>query len=334
MIHRRPLAILALVAAAALSHATTAVACPLDRPIGLAGLDWGSAAFHNAVVEEILETGYQCETHTVPGQTIPLFGALTRGEVDIMMELWKANMPDAWDRAVAAGQVRQVGVSIHDSVQGWFVPRYLVEGPNASAPTLRSVFDLPRHKDLFVDRSSGGKGQFFNCTKGWGCEIINTKKFAAYGLEHTFINVRPTSGAGLVAAIASRYKRQAPFVAYYWTPTWVAGTYDLVRLEEPSFDAAKWDRMISTAKPREATAYPSRPVGIAVNNRFAARAPELVNFLGRYNMDAELISKALAFMEEHKATPDQAASEFLLQRQESWARWVPAEVAQRIRAGL
>ena len=334
MTRSRLLAILALVAAAALAHGTTAVACPVDRPVTLAGLDWGSAAFHNALVQHILETGYECETRTLPGQTLLLFGAMTRGDVDIMMELWKPNMGNAWDQAVAAGQVRQVGVSVDDSVQGWFVPRYLVEGPNAPAPNLRSVFDLPRYKDLFADRNSGDKGQFFNCTTGWGCEIINNKKFAAYGLEDTFVNVRPSSGAGLVAAIASRYKREAPFVAYYWTPTWVAGTYDLVMLEEPRYEAGKWARMSADDKPREATAYPSVPVGIAVNNRFAGRAPELVRFLGQYDMSAALISAALARMEQHKATPRQAATRFLHDHQETWEPWVPKKVAERIRASL
>jgi glycine betaine/proline transport system substrate-binding protein len=311
-----------------------ALACQLDRPVNFAGLEWGSAAFHNAVARRIVSDGYGCSTRLVSGETLPLFAKMVDGEVDVTMELWKPNLGESWKQASADGRVRQVGVNFDDSSQGWFVPRYLVDGPDAKAPDLRGVKDLARFKHLFADSSSNGKGRFFNCASGWGCEVINSKKLVAYGLDKDFINDRATSGAGMVAAIASRYKRREPFVAYYWTPTWVAGKFDLVMLEEPAYNYDKWMALSVQSAPTEATAYPSVPVGIAVSADFARQAPKLVKFLSRYEMDAIVISEALAYIEDNKVDPDTAAVEFLRLHQDDWQRWVPKDVAKRVLAKL
>jgi glycine betaine/proline transport system substrate-binding protein len=55
------------------------------------------------------------------------------------------------------------------------VPRYIVEGPGAVAPGLRSVADLPDYVALFADPEEPGKGRFYNCPAGWVCEVINSK---------------------------------------------------------------------------------------------------------------------------------------------------------------
>ena len=330
MSYSRLLATLAVVTAALLPLGGKAQACQLDRAVTFAGLDWGSAAFHNAVAQRIVSIGFGCSTRAVPGETLPLLAKMTKGEVDVTMELWKPNLGEAWQQAESAGQVQEVGVNFEDAVQGWFVPRYLVEGPNAQAAGLRTVFDLPRYRQLFADRSSNGKGRFFNCAHGWGCEVVNTRKLAAYGLSDSYLNVRPQSGAGLVAAIASHYKRQEPFLAYYWTPTWVIGKFDLVMLEEPPYDRRKWMALSTQQAPREATAYPTVAVGIAVNARFARQAPELVHFLSRYQTDSGVISQALAYIEDRKASPEVAASEFLRLHRARWMAWVPPDVAQRV----
>ncbi|MEH0888833.1 glycine betaine ABC transporter substrate-binding protein, partial [Enterobacter sp. UNJFSC 003] len=78
------------------------------------------------------------------------------------------------------------GTTFPDASEGWFVPRYLVSGPDAKAPELKSVQDLKRYKDLFADPDEPGKGRFYNCVAGWVCEGINTKKLAAYGLAQDF----------------------------------------------------------------------------------------------------------------------------------------------------
>ena len=128
-------------AAAAFAPAAANAACPIDEPVVFAGLDYGSAAFHTALARQILEKGYECETDAIPGTTLVLAQGLARGDVDIMMEIWTANPAQAFVDGEKAGTTTRLGTTFPDAVEGWYVPRYVVEGENAPAPDLKSVTD-------------------------------------------------------------------------------------------------------------------------------------------------------------------------------------------------
>lgn len=215
------------------------------------------------------------------------------------------------------------------------MPRYLVEGPDAEAPDLKSVFDLPEYKHLFTDPEVPDKGRFYNCILGWACEELNAKKLRAYGLEEHFTNFRPGSGAALSAAIVSNYKRKKPFLAYYWGPTWVLGKYDLVALDEPDYDPEIWEQLEEEEQPSAATAYPEIEVRIGVNTEFQQQAPNIVELLRKYETTSADVSLALAHIEQNPgATSRDAAIEFLKANEDSWREWMPDAAAERVAVAL
>lgn len=304
-----------------------------------AGLDYDSARLHNAIARYILEKGYGCRTDSIPGSTIPLITGLVRGDLDIDMEIWKNNIPEVWAEALAKGKVVELSVNFPDAVQGWYVPRYVIVGDperniEPMAPELKSVFDLPQYKELFRDPEEPDKGRFYNCILGWQCEVINTKKLAAYGLDDDYTNFRPGTGQALAAAIASAYKRGKPILAYYWGPTWVLGVYDLVMLEEPAYDEETWEALREEENPEVACAYPTVEVFIGVNKEFHDQAPQLIEFLDKYRTSNALVSKLLAYMEENRADEEATALHFLKTQPEVWTEWVPEDVAARVSASL
>jgi len=313
--------------------------CDVAKPIVFGDLDWDSAVFHNAVARFILEKGYGCKTDSIPGTTVLLYAGAVRGDIDIIMEIWENTSPEVWTKGVADKKAIQVGVNFPDAYQQWFVPRYLVEGDNAPAKGLTSIADLPKFKHLFKDPEEPSKGRFYNCISGWSCEIINSKKLHAYGLDKDFVNFRPGTGAALTAAIESSIKRKRPIVFHYWGPTWVLGKLgsQLVALEEPSYDKGVWDRMMAAKQPEdvtEATAYPQIPVVIGINAKFAAKAPNVVKFLENYQTTSALVSEGLAEMQDNGGSVEKAARKFLNNHEEVWNRWVPADVAIRVKAAL
>ncbi|MBT4739071.1 MAG: ABC transporter substrate-binding protein [Rhodospirillaceae bacterium] len=312
----------------------SASACDVDRPVVFAGLDWQSNAFHTAVAQFILEAGHDCKTDVLPGTTIPLLQGVAQGDIDIVMEVWKDNVTEVWNRGLRRKQVVEVGTNFPDAVQGWYVPRYMVVGEDAIAPGLISVADLPAHKTLFTDPEEPDKGRFYNCIAGWNCEVINSAKLKAYGLDADFTNFRPGTGAALAAAIASSYIRKKPIVTYYWGPTWVLGKYDMVMLEEPPFDADVFADLVSNPNPVAATAYPVVEVAIGANRNFSEEAPSIISFLTRYHTDAALVSAALAYMEETGGQAEDAAHHFLRTRSDIWTTWVDELTVAKVTAAL
>ncbi len=317
-----------------------AQACEISRPVVFAGLDWQSNAFHNEVARFIIEHGYGCATDEIPVSTLPALAGMRRGDIDVTMEVWIDNITEPWTEGVGAGELVALGTNFPDAVQGWYVPRYLVEGDaergiEAQAPDLHSVFDLPQYVQLFRDPEEPRSGRFYNCILGWSCEVVNTKKLHAYGLEDLYTNFRPGTGAALAAAISSNYRRGRPFLAYYWGPTWVLGRYDLLMLDEPPWDEEIWAEMAAEDWPDQATAYPVTEVVIGANADFAAQVPELITFLAAYETTNALISEALAYIDAHDgADASDAALNFLNTRRDLWSIWMPGEVAARVDAAL
>ncbi len=341
IVHRRAGAGLrSLFAACALALAALpAPACEVDHAVIFAGLDWDSNAFHTAVAQRIVRDGFGCRVDLVPGSTIPLYNGMARGDIHVIMEVWRSNTPPSWTQGVEAGKLVELGVNFPDATQGWFVPRYLVEGPKARAPGLRSVKDLPRYKALFRDPEEPAKGRFLNCIAGWQCELTNTKKLHAYGLTPHFSNFRPGTGAALDAAILSALKRQRPVLFYYWGPTWLLGQIgeQVVMLEEPPYDAQRWEALMALKDPAQATdatAYPVVEVLVGANKAFTEQAPAIKAFLSNYRTSAALVSQALAYMQTNRASVDDAARHFLRTHPDLWTGWVPPEVAARVKAAL
>ncbi len=298
----------------------------------MSDLGWDSAQVHNRIAGFIIENGYGYEVELIPGDTIPMFAGLLRGDVDITMEIWVDNQQPAFDEAIAAGKIVDLGPNFPDSWQGWLVPTYVIKGDPARgiepmAPDLKSVSDLPKYAKLFKDVEDPSKGRFYSCIAGWECEKINEKKFAAYGLNDTYNIFLPGSGAALVASLAGDYKKGKPWFGYYWAPTWVLGTYDMTPLEEPAYDKAIFE---STAN----CAFPAVSVNIAVNSGMTKKAPEVVEFLKKYETTQAITNKFLGYMEENKVDTQKAAEWFLKEYEALWTQWVPADVAAKVKKAM
>lgn len=331
---------LLIICSATFGLSSKTYACELKRPIMFAGLDWDSSRFHNAVARFILEKGYGCKTDELPGSTMPLLAGLAKGDIDVMMEIWKLNLGDAWTKQVNRKKVIEVGVNFPDAEQGWYIPRYLVEGDakrgiKAKAPDLKKVSQLPKYKKLFTDPEEPSKGRFINCILGWSCEINNTKKLDAYKLTKDYVNFRPGTSAALDAVIASSYKRGKPFVTYYWGPSWILGKYDLVMLEEPAYTKESWEAFNDKNDLSKVTAFPLTKVLIGSTPQFAKTAPQVVQFLKNYRTKSKDINGALAKLKDVKgATYDTVAREYLLAHRQDWQSWLPAPVAQKVLSAL
>lgn len=326
---RKTLAAAALGLAATLPLAGTASACELDRPVRLADSNWDAIQVLNSIAAAILEKGYGCQTEMVTGDMVPLFTAVARNDVDIFQDVWITNNQEIWDKTQAAGAV-DLGASYTDATEGWYVPRYLIEGDaargiEATAPDLKSVGDLGRYKALFDDPEQPGMGRFLNCPIGWGCEQKNNVKLEAYGLAGDFTNFKPGSGAALDASFSSAYKRGEPIVGYYWEPTWLLGLQDMVKLEEPACDGSNAD----------ACAFPQTVSHIVASEQFVAETEVLEEFFRNITTSSKQVSQMLSYLQENSGTDrEDAATHFLKTEEATWSNWVPAEVARKVKAAL
>jgi len=296
--------------------------------IVFAGLNWASAQFNNEVARYIIEKGYGYETDAIPGETIPLFTGLAKGDIDVNMECWVENQQEAYDKFTGQGDVIDLGVNFDDNVQGLFVPTYVIKGDpergiEPMAPDLKTIEDLPKYAKLFKDPEDPSKGRFYGGVPGWEADKILTKKFETYGLDKYYNIFRPGSGAALASSLVGAYEKGEPWFGYYWAPTWIFGKLDLTQIEEPDYDEELWNNGYGCD-------FPAVHVNICVNKEFPDKFPEVTEFLKKYGIKSDIISEALAYMQDNNVEAKDAALWFLREKQDLWTQWVPEDVAKKV----
>ncbi|WP_353097554.1 glycine betaine ABC transporter substrate-binding protein [Tissierella praeacuta] len=300
------------------------------KEIAFADVGWDSVKFHNAVAGLIAEQIFGYKWREVPGSTTVLHEGLLKGEIDIHMEEWTDNLA-TYEKDLNEGKFKDLGVNFDDNDQGFYVPRYVVEGDaergiKAVAPDLKYVWDLKKYPDVFPDEEIRGMGRVYGAIPGWEVDEIIHNKYLHYNLDENFVYFRPGSDAALSSALTSAYEKGEPIVAYYWEPTWLMGKYDFVLLKDKSFDANTYVE--------GKTELPSVKVNIGVSNKFYEQSPEMVEFLTKYKTSSALTSEALAHMQETGANYIETVKWFLNQHDELIDQWLNPGDAQKIRAYL
>lgn len=301
------------------------------RDIAFADVGWDSVKFHNAVAGFIAEAAYGFTWHEVPGSTPVMHEALKRGEIDVSMEEWTDNII-TYKEDRDAGLFKDLGTNFGDNKQGFYVPRYVIEGNAARgikpmAPQLKTVQDLKKYASVFKDDENKEKGRIYGAIPGWEIDDIMYKKVQYNKLSDDYVYFRPGSDAALSAAFTSAYERGQPIVGYYWEPTWLLGKYDMVLLDDAPY--------INDVEYRAgSTECPSVDVTKAVSNSFAEEEPEFCEFLTKYKTSSSLTSQALAHMRETGDSYGETAKWFIKEHQELINEWLTKDKAKKVNAAL
>jgi glycine betaine/proline transport system substrate-binding protein len=312
----------------------TETTCGTDRTIDIAEMTWPSAAALARIHATILERGYGCDVEVVTGDTVPTSTSMmTRGSPAVAPELWTSAIQDQWEQAIDEGTVVQLGDAITDgTVEGWFIPRYVQE----ANPELVSATDVIARPDLFADPEEPGQGRLYSCPPGWACELSTSALFEAYEMDETWNLFSPGSGGALDASIARAFTREEPILFYYWGPTSILGKYDAVQLDigESIPEAYACNTDPECADPARVTAYPSSPAVVGAASWLPEEAPAIADYFSKVGLSNDQISALLVYGDENQADAAETAENFLRTEEETWTQWVPADVAERVKATL
>jgi glycine betaine/proline transport system permease protein/glycine betaine/proline transport system substrate-binding protein len=307
--------------------------CSSAAPVKIVTMDqgWDSQKFHNKVARFIVENGFDgYEFEETSGSAILLWQALIAGDIDLDIEEWPENMPTYKDD-IENGRVIQMGIIVEDSAQGWYVPRYVIEGDpergiEPMAPDLRTVEDLKKYAHVFKDPEDPSKGRIYGAIPGWEVDSTLFNKYQYYSLYENYNYFRSGSEVVLFASLAAAYNLGEPWVGYCWEPAWISGKLDLVLLEDAPFDPELFMK--------GGCEIPKQELTVVSSNKFASRAPDLVDFFSKYRTGTQKVSEVLAYMEETKASHEDAAVWFLKNNDNLLDEWLTPQQAARVREAL
>ncbi len=278
-------------------------------------VSWDSVQVHNRIMAYIIENGLDgYKADFLPGDTMPIMNGLIQGDIDVDMESWHQNVYEIYMKGINSGDIIDLGQNMPDAPQGWWVPRYLVEGDDALAPDLKSITDLPKYAHLFKDPEDPSKGIVYAGVAGWGQLQISETFFNDNNLGETYNFGVTGSGSALAGSMVGAYKKGEPWVGYYWAPTAVLGKLDMVLLKGTEFEPAD--------------------VNILVNKSMLEKAPEVVEILEKYSTTVEDNNEFLAKMDDEGWSTEETAIWFLQNKENVWTKWVSKDVADRIKQSL
>lgn len=302
--------------------------------ITLGSFTWQSSEAMASVDKLILTNGYGCNASTVAGDTVPTITAMIeKGQPDVIPEATPSLLGEVYTKGAAEGRIGQIGTAISDGlVSGWYIPKYVAE----AHPDIKTVEDAMKHPELFPSAEDPSKGAVIQGPQGWGDTVITAQLFK--GLNNpNFVMVPTGSAAALEGVIAKSYEQKQGIIAQYWSPTSLLVQYPMVRLEM-AHDDAEWARCTSVQDcpdPKPNYWKPAEMVTLA-SEAFMKRddIPEVKEYLKTRSWTQAEVSQVMLWMTENQANGDDAAVWFIKNMPDVWTKWVPAEVAEKIKASL
>ena len=168
-----------------------------------------------------------------------------------------------------------------------------------------------------------------------------------YGLDEMYTNFDPGSGGALDAAISSAFTKNKPIFTYYWTPTPLMGKaeIDMIRLEEPAYDADCWTAMSTVVEdikangqeayvPSCACEYKDMALTKTVRADWAEANPDLAAFIKAYSLPTETVNSMLAYYVDESGGDMESTAIHFLSTNDVWESWVPADVVANVKSAL
>lgn len=326
-----------LLLAAALYAATLPARARECGAVSIAQMNWGSAGIAANFDKFILEKGYGCSVTIVEGDTLETLASMKdTGHPDVTSEFWVSGVRSRLDAALDGGRVLRTSEILSDgAVEGWWIPKFIAD----ANPDIRTVQDALTHPELFPAPDDPARGAVYNCPPDWSCHASTTNLFTAMdGSRSGFELVETGSPEGLDESIARAFDGKVGWLGYYWAPSIILGKYEMTRLSfGTDHDKAEWDRCTSVAGCRRpaVNSYPVSEAFTLVTKDFADRAlPAVMAYLKARSWDNATINAVLAWQDENRKSNEDAAAYFLQNYAALWKKWVPADVAEKVRAAL
>ena len=239
--------------------------------------------------------------------------AVIAGDIDLGCEDWPSyNQTKETYITEFGGDGSEVymGETGNQGNTGYFVPRYMVEGDGAPTPDLKSVTDLNKYVDLLKGLETGDRGRLIGCPLvNWACE--DQARLDALGVN--FQAVELGSEAAHWSELKARYQRGEPFVAYAWEPHWIHAELDLVELELPPYDAAKWP----------ATDWPNDIPFNFGSTHLVAEHPEAAALVRNVKITNEIQSPLIFEIDVNGRDADEVIDEWMAANEATWRPWLP-----------
>lgn len=314
---KRVLTGMAMASVLAFSNAATAA----DVVIGVP--NWPSVAATAHVLKVIIEDNFGLEVELQNGTNPIVFEAMDSGAMHAHPEVWMPNQQNLHDTYVKdKGTVvaNQNGVA---AFQGMCLPKAFAEKNG-----ITSIDDLtnPDIAALF-DSDGDGQGEIWIGAPGWASTNVEKIRAKSYGYDQTF-ELTESDETLAYANLDNAIKTGKPWVGFCYTPHYVFVLHELQVLEEPAYDAAKWNVIQPTDDPawleksEAATAWDTAYLHLHYAKSIGDAHPEVAGLFKNMKLDTDTVSAMTYAVVIDEKDPAEYAKEWVAENEDRVLDWL------------
>lgn len=261
--------------------------------VNIGGPAWTGAQAIAHLISEVVTSRIGGEAEIVPGTNATIFQAMDqgKGDIDVHPDVWLPNQESFTKKYVDGAGTVALSTKPYEGKQGFCVSKKFSE-----ANKVTSIFDLARPEVAkLMDSDGNGKGEIWIGAPGWASANVNEVKVRDYGLMPFMEPIRADQ-AVMTATVGDSIRKGIGYAFYCYTPHAIWYQYDIVRLQEPAFDASKYNALQPSddpdwfAKSKVMTEDALKKVQVAYSKSLAKRSPAITEFLANMQLDQETVS--------------------------------------------
>lgn len=285
---------------------------------------WTGAQAIAHLIQEVVVTKIGGTAELVPGNNATIFQGMDqgKGDIDVHPDVWLPNQESFTKKYVDDAGTVTLSENSYEGKQNFCVAKDFAETNNVT-----SIFDLARPEIAkLMDSDGNGKGEIWIGAPGWASANVNEVKVRDYGLMPFMEPIRADQ-AVMTARVGDAIKKGEGYAFYCYSPHAIWFQHDIVRLEEPAFDAEKYIAIQPSDDPdwfeksKVETEDALKQVQIAYSNSLAERSPAIADLLANIALDGETVS-GFAFEIEGGKEPAVVAKEWVEKNSDRVDSWL------------
>jgi glycine betaine/proline transport system substrate-binding protein len=234
------------------------------------------------------------------------------GDIDVHSDVWLPNQQSFVDEFVTGKGTVTLSSNPYVGNQGLCVSQDFSTRLNVT-----DITDLGRPEvAAAMDSDGNGKGEMWIGAPGWASANVNEVKVRDYGLLD-FIEPIRAEEAVMTARIKDSIAKGEGFAFYCYEPHAIWFMFDVVMLEEPPHDPAKYVMVQPDNDPdwynksMVASKDSAKDVQIAWSTSLAERSPTIAEFFANFKLTAQDVSQMAYEMTANGLTPEDVAKQWV-----------------------
>ena len=270
--------------------------------------NWPSAAATANILKVVIEDNFGLEVELQNGTNPVIFEAMDSGSMHVHPEVWLPNQANLHDKFVQTRGTVRFSPNGVESFQGMCVTAATAERTGITKITDLADPDMAKN----FDTNGDGLGEVWIGASGWASTNVEKIRAKSYGFDET-MELLELDEALALANVDAAVAKDEDHVFYCYTPHHMFALHELVILEEPSFDASKWNVMQPTDDPQwlenssAPVAWDFAYLHVHYATELEGSHPEVAAMLGNVKLDTDMVSSmTYALVVEGQAAADYA----------------------------